>query len=96
MIIPKLYGSENFNDLLRIRRTCGIRIIGLLSYKYLYGADNDEHTKIEKQINKLQDVIYATSIKLVHGNEEKGLHEYLVYMKWLDKKYNTIDNLVNG
>lgn len=96
MIVPILYGNESFNDLMRIRRTCGIRLLGLCAYRDWFGVDNDEYNEVREKIDKLQDVIFTVCLKLARGNEEKGLHNYLVYMKWLDKKSDAIDDIVNG
>lgn len=96
MIVPILYGNEKFNDLTRIRRTCGIRLIGLRAYRGWYGVDSDEYKEISKKIDKLQNVIFEVSQKLAHGNEQKALHYYFIYMKYLDKKFNTVNDVVKG
>ena len=96
MIVPILYGNETREDLIRIRKTCGIRIIGLSAYKYLSGVDNTKHMEIQKEIGNLMHLIYDVCRKLTDGDEEKALHQFVLYMKKLDKKLDTIDNIVYG
>lgn len=94
MITPKLYGNETFKDLLRYRKTCGTYIIGLTAYRYMCGLDTDEHAQVQKQVDKLKKIIYTVCVKMAHGDEQKGFHRYMVFMKRIDQKVDAIDDIV--
>lgn len=94
MITPKLYGNESFRDLLRYRNTCETYIIGLTTYRYMCGLDTDEYTQVQKQVDKLKKIIYTVCVKMAHGDEQKGFHRYMVFMKRIDQKVDAIDDIV--
>lgn len=82
--------ENNTTTLLRFKKTCGEKLIGLWLYESLCGIDTDEWKQTQQKITKVKSVLRDVCYLLANKDSEIALHYYLSYINYLDQKTNHI------
>lgn len=85
-----LMENEDTTTLLRFKKTCGEKLIGLWLYESLCGIDTAEWRTTKNKIAKVKSVLLDVCYQLADNDTEIATHYYLSYINYLDQKTNQI------